>query len=125
MHHKIVQSYFEYLQNSDYNNIINLFHQDAIVISPLYGERPANLFYTALLADTQQSQLTLLEIFTNATGTVIAANFVYRWTLSDGTITTFDCVDIFELDEQGKIKQLKIIYDTAKTRPIFENAKAN
>jgi len=112
------------LQKADYEQLMQLFASDAVVLSPLYGKRPAAAFYKDLFADTQQSELTYLTTFTDPTERKIAVNFLYRWTLADGAVTTFDCVDIFELDENGKIKLLKIIYDTAKTRPMFQQNKS-
>lgn len=121
---ELVTSYLNALQESDYKSLIDLFSNNAVVFSPLYGECEAASFYQELLADTQQSAISLLDVFTNPNGTRIAANFLYRWTLADGSVTTFDCVDIFELDETGKIKQLKIIYDTSKTKALFQDLKS-
>jgi pimeloyl-ACP methyl ester carboxylesterase len=39
------------------------------------------------------------------------------------TSTSFECVDIFRFDENGKIKELTIIYDTSKIRTSFEEMK--
>ncbi len=123
MHEMLVHHYLKALQKADYQAIIALFAEGATVLSPLYGTRPATSFYQELLTDTQQSDLTLLDFFVNATNTSVAIHFLYTWTLADGSVTSFDCIDVFELDEQGYIKQLKIIYDTFKTRTLFQKLK--
>lgn len=117
---KITTLYLDALKEANYDNLIHLFSDDAIVLSPLYGKRKAHEFYRTLLSDTKQSELIPLTLFLNAKGNAAALHFIYRWTLADGSITTFDCVDIFDFDENYKICQLKIIYDTAPTRPLFD-----
>jgi hypothetical protein len=44
----------------------------------------------------------------------------YDWVLKDGTPTYFECVDIFQFAQDGKIKQVSIIYDTAKIRVFLK-----
>lgn len=118
-----IKNYLQALQQGNYEAVISLFTDEAMVISPLYGTQSAKIFYKELLADTNSSQIELLDIFTNLQKRTAAVNFVYHWTLADGMTTSFDCVDIIEFDEQDKIKVLKIIYDTAQTRSAFELQK--
>lgn len=122
-HQQSLKTYLEALSKADYQELIALFTNDAVVLSPLYGERPAANFYQELFQDTQSSELTFLDIFINAAGDKACINFLYRWTMSDGSVTIFDCVDVVEFDQNGKIKQLKIIYDTAQTLEKFNNLK--
>jgi hypothetical protein len=121
---RLVHSYLKSLQTADYATLLSLFAADAMVISPLYGKCNASEFYKDLFADTQQSEVTLIEVFKNTSGNKAAFLFQYNWTLADGSITTFDCVDVMELNEFGKIKQLQIIYDTAQTRVLFNQLKS-
>lgn len=120
---QIINSYLRHLEDGNYRALLELFSEKALVSSPLYGERLATDFYRALMEDTRASQLTLLAIFTNEEKGIAAANFIYKWTLAGGALVSFDCVDIFEFDERRKIKRLKIVYDTAATRPAFERQK--
>ena len=86
-----------------------------------FADQLAAVFYTNLFADTRQSDITLLNIFESIENNYTAAvHFKYHWILSDGTPTHFECMDIFKFDEQGKIADMTIIYDTAKLRPAFE-----
>jgi len=106
------------------DEIIKLFSPDAVVHSPLYGDVKAKKFYQELFKDTSKSKITLMNIFVSQNNPQIAAgHFRYVWILKDGTSTSFECVDIFRFDENGKIKELTIIYDTSKIRTSFEEMK--
>lgn len=120
----LIKEYLQSLSEKDYDKLLSLFTEDAVVRSPLYGERLANTFYKELFADTKQSEVLLKEVFINSSGNKAAFLFEYGWTLSDNTFTTFDCIDIIEVNEENKITQLHIIYDTAKVRSAFELLKS-
>lgn len=116
----IIKSYFQYLTQKDYPSLIQLFAENAVVISPLYGEKLAADFYRELFADTAQSEIILQNIFISSMQTnTAAAHFQYHWTLKNGRLTHFNCVDIFEFTSDYKITRLSIIYDTYQTRSHF------
>ncbi|MEO5891861.1 MAG: nuclear transport factor 2 family protein [Ferruginibacter sp.] len=118
----IIQQYLQALESGDEEKITRLFADNAIVYSPLYGEVQANHFFKGLFADTSRSEITLLNTFSSLDNPeTCAAQFRYDWTLKNGTETNFDCVDIFQFDDQDKIKSLTIIYDTYKIRGKFED----
>ncbi|MBC7826981.1 MAG: nuclear transport factor 2 family protein [Chitinophagaceae bacterium] len=118
----IILQYFHGLESGDADKIANLFSAGGIVHSPLYGDMPAKEFYKDLFADTKQSAIMLLNIFENTEKTnVYAVQFRYNWILKDGSKTNFECVDVFQFNEENKISELTIIYDTYKLRSIFEN----
>jgi ketosteroid isomerase-like protein len=120
----VIKLYLQALENGSYDDIVSLFAEDGMVISPLYGTVKAFDFYRDLFKDTAKSKITLLDIFTSKSSEYVgAAHFRYEWTLKNGDIVSFECVDIFEFSEDGKIKKLKIIYDTYETRRIFEKIK--
>ena len=119
----VIKSYLQALRQDNLSGVLSLFAEKASVISPLYGTQPATIFYKELLADTNSSRIEMLDIFTNEKKRTAAVNFIYHWTLANGTTNSFDCVDVISFDEQNKIKQLKIIYDTVQTRPALEQQK--
>ena len=45
----LIQEYLSALEKSDINKIIQLFKEDAIVVSPLYGEIKASSFYPVFI----------------------------------------------------------------------------
>ena len=118
-----IKKYLSALEKSDYENLINLFASNAIVHSPLYGEVEAKKFYKDLFKDTNKSVITLKDIFMSEDNSKRAVNFLYDWTLSDGSPVSFDCVDIFKFNSDRKIQELTIIYDTSQTRPKFDKLK--
>jgi len=93
------------------------------VHSPLYGTLPAAEFYPALFADTGSATLTLLGTMrgTSAEGAALLSFlFHFDWVLPNGTAAPFDVVDVAELDDDGLITSLRIVYDTVDVRPAFE-----
>lgn len=120
---EIIKKYLDALQKSDYENLVSLFAPNSVVHSPLYGEVEAKKFYKDLFKDTTKSVIILKDNFLNEDGSKGAVNFLYNWTLSDGSAVSFDCVDIFKFNSEGKIQELTIIYDTSQTRPKFDKLK--
>ena len=121
---EIINKYFEYLSKGDYSNLIKLFDSKAVVFSPLYGKKLAKDFYKELIEDSDNSSnVELIKAFTDNSERKGAGNFRYSWTLKDGTESFFEGVDLFEFNSDGKIKQVKIIYDTYGTREGFEKMK--
>ena len=118
-----IKKYLSALEKSDYENLISLFASNAIVHSPLYGKIEAKKFYEDLFKDTNKSVITLKDIFMSEDNSKRAVNFLYDWTLSDGSPVSFDCVDIFKFNSDRKIQELTIIYDTLQTRPKFDKLK--
>lgn len=118
---KIIETYFESLETANMQTLKNLFAKDAIIHSPLYGDMPFEKFYADLFNDTAQSAITLLDVFESVnSGNVAAAQIKYEWTLRNSTSTSFIAVDIFQFNEESKITEVTIIYDTFKTRDAFQ-----
>jgi hypothetical protein len=100
-----------------------LFSETAVVHSPLYGPVPAREFFPLLFGDTAESRLTLRGVTdgTAADGTpLVSIWFHFDWQLPGGRRVPFDVVDVLELDNDGHIAALRIVYDTAGVRPVFE-----
>jgi hypothetical protein len=64
--------------------------------------------------------LKLKGIFEDADSARIALYFEYKWTVKSGKITEFDVVDIFKFNDENKITELKIIYDTVISRNLVD-----
>ncbi len=112
--------YLEYLEKGQIENVIELFHIDGIVDSPLYGVKKASDFYQELSNDTRNSQLHLLGIYEQNEANDIALYFTYQWTLKNNEEVKFDVVDIITFDSENKIIKLKIIYDTVVARKLVD-----
>ena len=108
-----INAYLRALGAGEYPDITALFSDDAVVISPLYGEMNAAAFFRKLLADTDHAVITPLRVYTDEEDRSGAAFFLYEWVMNDGRHISFEVVDLFNFDEKGKIAELRIIYDTA------------
>jgi hypothetical protein len=117
---KIIRRYIKELSDGNTKDIINLFSDDAEVISPVYGTMKAKDFYVLLAEDTSSSEIKLLQIYQSSSdnneGHECAAYFNYKWTLSDGKLITFDVVDIFTFNTDNIITELRIIYDASVSK---------
>lgn len=120
---KVLTLYLDALQTENYDQIMALFNNNAVVVSNLYGKVKASRYYKELFADTTQSKITPHNIFISNNGKTGAAHFTYTWKLKDGATATFECVDIVEFSQNGTIDKLTIIYDTSVIRESFENMK--
>jgi len=120
---ELAEDYLSALGRADLDALLALFTAGAVVHSPLYGPMPAGDFYAALLADTAGSQLTLRGVMDGAAvdGTpLVSVWFTFGWRLAGGAQVSFDVVDVLELADDGQIAVLRIVYDTAAARPVFE-----
>ncbi|WP_200977971.1 hypothetical protein [Echinicola sp. 20G] len=86
-----------------------------------------------LLSDTTHSALELKGIFKKKASNSLALYFNYKWTLKNRDANNFALYftyewtlksnQVVEFDENNKIKQLKIIYDTVILRKLVEELK--
>ena len=121
-HEQLVDEYLAALAEGSTERVLGLFEPGGRVDSPLYGTLPAAEFYPALFADTGQSQLTLRTTMEGTLGglPVVSFWFDFDWTLASGEPAPFTVVDVAELDAEGLIATLHILYDTATIRAAFE-----
>jgi hypothetical protein len=75
------------------------------------------------MEDSGTSTIEMKRIFVDEEQEDLAIWFRYDWGLDNGERVVFEGVDVFELNEDGKIKELTIIYDTIHTRPMVEEMK--
>lgn len=121
-HETLVDEYLEALAEGSTERVLALFSSTGVVESPLYGTLPAADFYPALFADTGQSRLTLRTTMEGQLDglPVVSFWFDFDWTLANGEPAPFTVVDVAELDADGRIRTLHIVYDTAPIREAFE-----
>jgi hypothetical protein len=120
---EVALKYIEFLEKGDFKNLLKLFSHSATVDSPVYGIKLAEEFYKILEKDTQSSELIIKGIFEDNQSNNIALYFNYKWTLIDEEYVEFDVVDIIELNNSNFITNLKIIYDTVKSRKLVHKLK--
>ena len=119
----LVATYLRGVTDGDVAVLLRLFAADAVVHSPLYGPLPPAEFYPQLFADTGAAVLTLKSVLRGADmdGTpTVAFWFHFDWRLPSGAAAPFDVVDMARLDDDGRITELHLVYDTVDVRPAFE-----
>lgn len=106
---QLIQAYLVALAAADLDKLFSLFSKDAVVYSPRYGKQAARDFFPRLFEDTASSGLELNNVFLSENGQ-ICAYFHYDWILKSGESISFDVCDIFTLNLENKISELRIIY---------------
>jgi len=116
-----VRAYLRHLHGSDTAGLISTFADEGVVHSPFLGTMKARDFFPKLARASRQSVITLIDLFASAQrsdDTVrAAAYFRYDWTLDDGRLVAFTCVDVFGFRlGSDRIDSMHIVYDTHPLR---------
>ena len=112
-----IRTYLRELERGDVAAICALFAADAQIYSPFLGWMHPAPFFAEVNAASGESRITPIDICVSTSGARRATGyFVYDWGLKDGSTVKFDCVDVFEFDENGRIERMIIVYDTHPVR---------
>lgn len=120
---QLADKYLDYLANADLEAVLKLFSKKAVVNSPLYGQQLATVFYQQLFAVTTTSVLTLKDVLINPERQTLAILFHYQWELETGEWVNFEVMDYLELNQEGLIQKLTILYDTQRTRTAWKQTQ--
>jgi len=116
-----VRAYLRHLHASDTAALISTFEDDGVVHSPFLGTMKAGDFFPKLAQASSQNVITLIDLFASVQSQLdivrVAAYFRYDWTLSDGRLVDFTCVDVFAFQPgSDRIRSMHIVYDTYPLR---------
>ncbi|MES2944942.1 MAG: nuclear transport factor 2 family protein [Pseudomonadota bacterium] len=116
-----VRTYLRHLHASDTASLISTFENDGLVHSPFLGTMKALDFFPRLAQASSQSVITLIDLFASVQpvddAVRVAAYFRYDWTLKDGRLVNFTCVDVFGFRPgSALIASMHIVYDTHPLR---------
>lgn len=116
-----IRRYLGFLHAGDTAGLVGCFAPEGRVFSPFLGEMLAREFFPKLAAASSQSVITPIDLFASVepVGDVVrvAAYFRYDWTLKDGRVVTFTCVDVFGFaGGSDRISSMHIVYDTHPMR---------
>ena len=114
----LAEEYLAAVHAEDLDRLMRLFAPDAEVHSPLYGVLRPEELYSRLFAETSRAVPTLRRVFRDG-DEAIAFWFDYAWTLGTGENATANAVNVAELNTEGLIERLYIIYDTRTLGPTF------
>jgi len=120
-HLNAVHEYLKHLHASDTAALIAAFEDDGVVHSPFLGTMNAPDFFRKLAQASSKSVITLIDLFVSMQPVEdivrVAAYFHYDWTLSDGRLVDFTCVDVFSFrPDSHRISSMHIVYDTFPLR---------
>jgi hypothetical protein len=120
---KIIQDFCKHFEKMDLEGLTPMFAQHAIVESPTLGKMEAVPFYRELFSKTKRFKAAIKDIFVNPDKPQRAAAFIdFGWVTKEGDDMGFESVVIFEVNQQGKIQMLHIIYDAQRARDALRKA---
>ncbi|MFO1337333.1 MAG: nuclear transport factor 2 family protein [Burkholderiaceae bacterium] len=116
-----VRQYLRCLHEGDTAGLVASFEADGTVDSPFLGPMRAAEFFPRLAQASRQSVITPIDLFASVQpgdgATRVAAYFRYDWTLNDGRLVHFNCVDVFAFRPGShRIGHMHIVYDTHPLR---------
>lgn len=112
-----VRAYLRELERGDVDAICALFTPGAQIFSPFLGWMHPERFFSKVAAASGESKITPIDICVSTSGARRATGyFIYDWALKDGSVVSFECVDVFEFDVAGLIERMIIVYDTHPIR---------
>ena len=119
----VLRRYMEALGATDYATIKSLFAEGGTVASPFLGLMPARDFFDRLGGATKGNVITPIDVFLPSGDQQHAvAYFRYDWTVNDGTLITFNVMDLFEFwSGADKVSALTLIYDSHPIRQTAGN----
>ncbi len=114
---KIIRDFYQHFEKLDLAAVLALFAPHAMVDSPTLGKMEAPAFYRELFSKSKGFKVILKDIFVNPDKPHRAAVFTnFTWQTKHGDKNTFEGIVIFEMNPQGKIQNVQIIYDAQQAR---------
>lgn len=99
----LCERYLHAMELGDRAAILNLFHPDARVSSPLYGACSVAAYYDALFDDTLCSETRLLRAFEDAGDAhLLALHLECDWMFPNHVEIRFRRIDLFTLQADGE-----------------------
>lgn len=118
----VMRIYAQALKDNDFKTMISLFSKDAKVHSFQVGIKSPQDFFQGLFENSSRTKVEIKNIFFDTANRKISAAYIDLEAIwNKQTTICFEAVDIFEFDQESKIKSLKIILDTYPIRKLKEN----
>lgn len=120
---KTIRDFYHHFEEMDIDGILSLCAPHTMVESPTLGKKEVKPFYQELFSKTKRIKTVLKDIFVNPDKPQRAAAFAsFNWETKHGDNMNFESVVIFEMNQQGKIQMLHIIYDAQQARDALRKA---
>jgi steroid delta-isomerase len=114
---KAIKTYFAAIRAMDIPAIVNTFAEDAVShdpvgAQPIEGHQKLTEFFQSITAAFKEVGLTEDQVFVAGTGAAV------KWTGSgiskQGNNVRFEGIDVFEVNEAGKIRRLYAYWNPAE-----------
>lgn len=112
-----VKAYFAALRAMDEGAWVNTFADDAVShdpvgAPPITGHQKLSEFYQSIAGAFKEVSLTEQEVFIAGNGA--AVKWIGRGTSKQGKQVQFEGIDVFEINELGKIQTLRAYWNPAE-----------
>lgn len=120
---KIVKDFYAKFEKMDLEGVLPLFAPNAMISSPTMGKKTPPVFYKELFSRTTRIRVVIKDILLSPENPNRAAAWTnFGWELKQGDNMTFEGIVIFEINAQGKIESLIVIYDAQLAREALRKA---
>jgi steroid Delta-isomerase len=114
---RAVKAYFEAIRAMDQKAWVNTFAEDAVSYDPVgapptQGHQKLGEFFQAITAAFKKVGLTEDQVFIAANSA--AVKWTGRGTSKQGNEVHFEGIDVFEINEDGKIETLRAYWNPAE-----------
>jgi len=122
----VIDAYFDGLNEERYEDVGRLFAPDGVLFAPgisaRRGPEAISEYFARALAryPVHHDEPTRRMI----AGSTVTVEIAFTGALASGAPIGFDAVDVFDLDEQGRIARLVTVYDSQLVRSRLADAEA-
>lgn len=120
---KVIRDFYHHFEKMNLEGVLALFDPRAMVHSPTLGKKDAPKFYREMFSKSKQIKVVINDIFINPDQPHRLAAFTnLRWKMKDGEDVNAEVIVIFEINAEGKIQMVHIIYDAQAARDALRKA---
>jgi hypothetical protein len=116
---KVAREFYREFEKMNLKGVLSFFAPHAMVHSPTLGKKEASVFYAELFSKTIQIKVVIKDLFVNPDNPHRLAayvNFEMTWKGEAKRSGMYEGVAIFDLNAQGKIQHVEVIYDAERAR---------
>ncbi len=110
----VIETYFRAVNTRDWDAMATALAEDVVLrpvgVPPVRGRDAALAYYPDVLAKFEQAHDEVVRVA--VAGDVVTVEIVFTGRTHDGAPVSFDAVDVFDLDAEGRIHRLSLWYDT-------------
>ncbi len=122
---KEIAKYYQGIEAQSYEEVIKLFSKDAVIIHPIFGDKPASEFFKMLLERaTKAHKIHIKNQFSDPKEPGRVAVYFTADAVKTTEGNDFEIkhsVHIFDFSKSGTIEQMIVIFDTYPMRKFFEH----